>query len=287
MLPKTRMRLTIKIRPSNSSNHLSHFSEHFMGVSDGSKTLLDTPCNKPHTIEHNWKDKIDETMEIVERFLQQETKQPGKKVLSVVLTRASGIETRAQSAYLACAGCSSRRRLTGKSKAAKENRHRSVLCQWGQKDSRLKSSSTRNEGTEWRPRTIENQKSCTRESKTQKSIGAQNMQPALLRASRKTERKTGSAEMPPRTQKPKSGCDEKSVTVRATRNSAVKKENGPRPLLDEKSVTFHATRNSAVKKKTGPRPCSMHKTETRMKNTERKRPQIWWHQNKMVENIQI
>jgi hypothetical protein len=135
-----------------------------------------------------------------------------------------------------------------------------MLCQWGQKDLRLKSSSTRNEGTEWRPRTIENQKSCTRESKTQKSIGAQsclwpwaakshannngrheneswhdqrrtdwaetrytaksgrerklpmkmgkqieqkkntNMQPALLRVSRKTERKTGSAEVPPKTQ---------------------------------------------------------------------------------------
>jgi hypothetical protein len=50
-----------------------------------------------------------------------------------------------------------------------------------------------------------------------------NFKPTLLRASRKTERKTGSAEAPRRTQAEANG-DEKSVTAHATRDSAVEKE---------------------------------------------------------------
>jgi hypothetical protein len=49
-------------------------------------------------------------VEIVEKVHAARTKQPGKQVLRAVLVRASGIETRAQSTYLACAGSSSRHR---------------------------------------------------------------------------------------------------------------------------------------------------------------------------------
>jgi hypothetical protein len=48
-------------------------------------------------------------VKIVDKVRAARMKQSGKQVLGVVLAQASGIETRAQSAYLACTGSSSRR----------------------------------------------------------------------------------------------------------------------------------------------------------------------------------